>query len=504
MRHALPKSILPILLLAILILAANSAAGMGIISIGGTPAIGVSALEVANVTSRPVAPLNSFLLDETYQSIIPLDPGIPLATWEETQSGNLRATLASNITWADSPTRVLTAEDVVTCWALRRDERWDARWALRGIDAMIPIDERTIDFIPKDGYESDDITHALTSPALRLSIEGAGVIQDGTGPFLADQSSSVRELLTTALTHFAGRPYLDEVSIIAYPSVDESVLDFGRGNLDALLITSNERNRYIESSRAAEARTETVGQAIMVLAFNPARLPNPDERRALALAVDRGGVARVVLGENSVVAGDFLGTEASSGNWSGMMDEARDLYSSIPNPSDSFVLLVSDDPAARASAGRLRANWESLGVPVELRNGEGPLALSMEADAVLLSVRLSENGEGVLPQCLALYDRSGWWEIIALALEDEAELLRSVRSLDPDADLEALGSALQDHALMIPVARYDILFAPGPGISLVPSAVYPGSVLWRAFMGQLPEAESPAVETEPEQDEEQN
>ena len=504
MRLALPKSILPILLAAVLILIENPADSMGTISIGGTPAIGVSALEVANTPSRPVTPLNSVLLDETWQPVFPVDNGIPLATWEETESGNLRATIASNITWADSPGRVVTADDVVTCWASRRDERWDARWALRGFEAMIPVDDRSIDIILKPGYTHDDIIRSLTSSALRLSMPGAGMAPDGTGPFLADQSSSVRELLTTALTHFAGRPYLDEVSIIAYPSVDESVLDFGRGNLDALLITSNERNRYIESSRAATGRTETIGQALMILAFNPARLTNPDERRALALAVDRGGIARVVLGENSVVTDDFLGTEASSGDWSGMIDEARELYSSIPEPSDSFVLLVSDDPAARASAGRLRANWESLGVPVELRNGEGPLALSMEADAALLSVRLSQNGEGVLPQCLALYDRSGWWEIIALALGEDAQLLRSVRSLEPAADLGTLGSALQDNGLMIPVARYDILFAPGPGISLVPSAVYPGSVLWRAFMGQLPEAELPAEETVPQDEVEQN
>ncbi|MCX6647291.1 MAG: hypothetical protein NTY09_13175 [bacterium] len=76
------------------------------------------------------------------------------------------------------------------------------------------------------------------------------------------------------------------------------------------------------------------------------------------------------------------------------------------------------------------------------------------------------------------------WEIAGLAMAPaDRPLLQSVRSLEPSADLNLLGTALESAGLMIPIARFDILFAPGPDITLVPNAVYPGTVFWRAYMG---------------------
>jgi len=496
------------LALVVPVFLAIPADGKGIVRIGGEPAVGVSAYELirmADSISRPVPPLDSILLDETYQSLIPVDSGVSLVTWEEAGADLIRLTLSSNAVWGDAPTRVIAPDDLIRCWETRSSERWDAGWALRGIvgvedlsngiEGLRAVDERTLELRLRPGAGPNAVRKALASPALRLSNPPDAQNPDGTGPFLLEQPSSSRNRLTCALTHFAGRAYLDEVSVIAYPSADESVLDFGRGSLDALLITSNERSRFAESSRAVDSRTETIGEGLLVLVFNPARLPDASGRRAFSLAVDRESIARVVLGEGADVAADFLGSPASAGDWESTLEEARRLLSSVHMLEDShvdattgLVLLVADDPAARAASGRLRANWESLGVPVEIRNQVGPLAVSMEADAMLLSFRVPRNGEGALPQCLALYDRGGWWEIIALAMPpDAASLLRSVRALDPGADLGALGSALQSASLVVPVTRYEILFAPGPDISLVPSAVYPGTTFWRAFMGRLPE-----------------
>jgi hypothetical protein len=160
------------------------------------------------------------------------------------------------------------------------------------------------------------------------------------------------------------------------------------------------------------------------------------------------------------------------------------MYSSVPERTTRLSLLVCDDPAARESAGRLGANWESLGAQVEIVEGTGALAFSSERDAILLALRLPSGGEGVLPQILALYDRNAWWETAALTLDsDSASLLRRVRSLDPSADLDALADAMVTAGLVAPIARYDILFAPGPDVSLVPDETYPGTVFWRAFSG---------------------
>jgi len=472
--------------------------GMGIIPTGGSPTVGLSARELSGAVSRPLPPLNSTLLDEVYQTLFPIGDGIPPAQWEQVRPDRLRLTISANIVLAGNPSRILTSYHIATCWNARARERWDALWALRGIEGidilsgdisgLVPVDDRTLDLYLRPDVDPEKVRRALRTSALRLAVPSTAQIPDGTGPFLLDRPSPDRSLLTPSLSHIWGRAYLDQVSVVAYPSADESVLDFGRGSLDALIIASNERDKFTESSRAATGRVETIGQALIVLIFNPAKLPDTNERIALGLAVDRQSLAQVVLGEGAVVSADFSGTSAQGTDWSSSLDQARRLYSALPQPRESLTLLVPDDPAAEAVAGRLRANWESFGVPVQIAREKGPLALSMDADAILLALRLPSGGEGVLPQCLALYDRSGWWDLVALGLSPtSATAFRSVRSLDPTADLEAVGSELASAGLAIPLVRYDILFAPGPDISLVPNEVFPGTIFWRAFMGRLPE-----------------
>jgi hypothetical protein len=474
--------LLAVTVIFLLVVIPATSSGRGIIPIGGSPVVGVSANWLCDDVTRPVPPLNSILMDETWQSLFPIGQSSPLATLETTESGKIHISIASNIVWADAPSRIMTSSEVINNWTNRALERWDAKWALRGIESMAAVDENTIELSAASGFSRSDLERSLRNPALRLT-SGTETAIDGSGPFLTSQPSQDRKRFTTSLTHFAGRPYLDEVSIISYLSAEESVLDFGRGSLDALLITSNERDIYVGSSRAVPGRIESVGQGLIILLFNPAGIPELNERLALASSVDRDSIASLVLGTGAVVASDFEGNPAPT-NETGTIADARELYESVIDPQPEITLLVCDDPAARSTAGRLRANWENLGVPVQINELAGPLSLSSQADAILISVRIPIDGEGVLPECLTLYDRNGWWEIAELGMATEDRpLLQSVRNLEPSADLNSLGTALEGAGLMIPIARFDILFAPGPDIVLVPDEVYPGTVFWRAYMG---------------------
>jgi ABC-type transport system substrate-binding protein len=504
-KHAKIRSMFVALVLTVLVFTASPSIGMGLIPTGGSPSVGLSANEISVSASAPLAPLNDILLDEIYQPLIPIAGEIPVGRLEDAGTGSMHVILSNGILWGDNPDRIVTPEDIIACLEERASERWDARWALRGIsgidtpetgvEGLAVFDDRTIEFQIRDGFNANIFGRALKSGALRLSWLSENITPDGTGAFRIEPASTeASELhLTRVLTHYAGRPYLDGLSAIGYASADDSVLDFGRGYLNALLLSSNERNRYVESSRAVSSRIEKIGTALIVVFFNPLRLPDSNERNALAMALDSGSVAEVVLGEGAVVTGDFEGAPSATADWASNIDDARNLYESITNPRENLTVLVADDPAARATAGRIRANWESFGVPVELVNDSGELSLSVDADVFLLSMRIPEGGEGVLPQVLALVDRNGWWEFMRLAMPPEnAGLVRNVRNLAPEADLPALGSALISSGLVIPVARYDMLMAPGPGLSLVPQSVYPGTVFWRAFLGSLP---APVVES---------
>jgi ABC-type transport system substrate-binding protein len=431
------------------------------------------------------------LLDETSETIFPLDSGAPLATWEGTDTGRATLILKADIAWGDSSSHILTADDIISSWSARASERWDAKWALRavagiednapGISGLQAIDERTLVLTVREGADKLNLERQLSSPALRLAAL-SGTLVSGTGPFILETSSGDRETLGMSASCHLGRPWIDNVDLIAYPSANESAVDFGRGSLDALLLTSNEQDQFTSTSRAENAQIEKISEALLVLVLNPARLPTLPERRSLALASDREGIANVVLGGGASPAGDFRGSQAPAQSWSETFDEARLLYSQVSRKQDRIVLLVCDDPAAKEAAGRLRANWEALGVPVEIRSNQGPPMLSLQADAVLLALRIPSFGEGVLPECLALYDRSSWWEIAAIALgEENARLLRRVRTLDPTADLGDLETAMQESSLVVPLVRYDVLLAAGPDVSMAPSFVYPGPALWRAY-----------------------
>ncbi|MFH1676777.1 MAG: ABC transporter substrate-binding protein [bacterium] len=473
-----------------------SSIGKGIIPTGGVIKVGLSARVISNSPSRPLTPLNSILLDEIYESAIPENEGSPIAKIEKIDESKARMIIKPNIVVGDMPSRTLTADDVALCLQIRAHERWDARWALRGLAEKIEgtgypafsvTDESTIEFGLKPGADFDKIKNSFESPALRLSISSGGGVVDGTGPFNFYKDINDSNMLGRSLAYHAGRPFLDRVDVISYLSADESVLDFGRGSLDALLITSDERQKYAESSRAAHSRLERVGDALLVLLVNPARLPSLEERRSLVLASDRKGIAEVVLGEGAQAAGDFFGTFWEASDFSRDLEEARKLHTQAKNAREKLTLLVCDDPAARAASGRLRANWESLGVPVEIRESEGPLSLSISADAILLAFRLPKNGDGVFPELFELYDRNGWWSIAGLVLDGEsASILKNVRSLGLNCDLNKLGRGMESSGLAIPLAKYGVLFAPGPGVSLVSGEIYPGSVFWRAFNGIIP------------------
>jgi len=473
----------------------GTASGKSSVLYGGSPAIGLSSDETVTSIDRPVTPVTSILLDHMNPCGISFYSEMSLLTVDTPEENTVILKIAPGITWSDSPSRLLTAEDVVSSWGSMVNARWDASWALRGVvereseTGTVPtidiIDDHTIKIELKPGYSVEDFIISLRSPALRLTMGRSGGGLDGTGPFMQEVQSPTRMRLTGSLSHFYGRPFADEISVISYPSSDESVLDFGRGSLDGLIITSSESDAYEGSSRSVPGSMESIGQGMVVLVINPLRVPNVDERRALAMSVDITGIADVVLGQGATGISDFNGTPAAGVQET--INAGRNLYSSLAGHKPSLTLYVCDDPAAEAVAGRLRANWESLEVPVEISYRTGPLYMSSDADAMLLALRVIPGNEGILPQLLSLVDRAGMWEVCSSAMgPGPGAHLRDVRSGLITADLDDVGEALIESGIATPLANYDIYFAPGPGISLVPDEVYPGPVLWRAFMGTLP------------------
>ncbi|HEX9745566.1 MAG TPA: ABC transporter substrate-binding protein [bacterium] len=474
-----------------------TASAMGILNYGGTLNIALTVNELSVDPNRPLPPVLSLISENLYEPLNSPSGFDSLASWTSS-TGHITLHLVRNIVVNGTDVHPLTASNVNDFLLERLYQRWDARYELRFINGIgdsesFPditlFDDRTLEINTRQATAYGTFMPSFASPSLRFALPSDQDRLSGTGPFSIQNISGQSATLSASTRHHAGRPYLDSVAITAIPGIDNAVLDFGRGTHDALVLTSNDRDKFETSSRASLANVEKIGDAMLVLVINPLRIHKTSERRSFALAIDQEGICDVILGDGSSPVSDFYGGYQTYAPWADRLDEARNLRDNIANPVEEFTLLVCDDSAATEAASRIKANYESLGVPVNIENSSGPLMLSIKADAILLAVNIPGNGEGALPQVLSMIDRANWWNFLGMALPQNASaMLKKTRNCDLDLDPDFLAEALKSAGLIVPVAKYEILFAPSPEVSLVPDEIYPGPFLWRAFFGQIPPA----------------
>ena len=191
----------------------------------------------------------------------------------------------------------LSAADVAASLA-RVKASAGAGWLLAGVDD-IAVDGDAIVL----GTARKDLAQLLTAPATSVTPRGAAPRANpiGSGPFRVAQIRKDRLELEAYAEHFAGRPYLDRVTLRWFASDDAEARLYETGGADWSL-----RGATAFASGTPKHPTEALDGPATVLVYlgfgtaHAAITGNRDFRMALDAALARGGLDAVGAGERVV------------------------------------------------------------------------------------------------------------------------------------------------------------------------------------------------------------
>jgi ABC-type oligopeptide transport system substrate-binding subunit len=186
-----------------------------------------------------------------------------------------------------------------------------------------------------------------------------------------------RDADSVSVDRIAGRIIKDATTALAA---------FEAGEVDACMETSCIPPGDIERLQEGDAYVQSPGLATQYLGLNLASVPDVNQRRALAFAVDRTSIVENVTkaGEEpatsftpkgmpgfETIAQDFLPTTAD-------LDAAREYLGKAKAPKTTLQLaFVSDDPVGKDMAVAVQAMWKELGITTRLRGIEFQQFLEM-------------------------------------------------------------------------------------------------------------------------------
>ena len=176
---------------------------------------------------------------------------------------------------------------------------------------------------------------------------------------------------------------------------------FEAGELDACMETACIPPGEVDRLKGGDAYVESPGLATEYLGFNLKGVPDVNQRRALALALDRTSIVENVTKQGEepatsftpkgmpgfeTIAQDFLPTAAD-------LEAAKEhlAKATAPKKSLSFVF-ISDSPVGKDIATAVQAMWQELGIKTTLRGMEFQQFLEMLGPPIEKSVDVYQVG----------------------------------------------------------------------------------------------------------------
>lgn len=208
--------------------------------------------------------------------------------------GKLQIALRKGVKFHDGST--LAAADVVA--SLERVRTTPSRWTLAGI-AAIGVTSEGIELTTV--ASPTDVARLLALPATAITRGGKAQADRpiGSGPFLVESWDRKGRIVLKAFdSHFAGRPYLDQLTLRWYDTPDGEARQFEKG--DAQL---SSRGVAVFTGVQPKFRADDVeGPAALLVFVGFGRvhldvMADRSFRRALDLALARGALSSVTSGE---------------------------------------------------------------------------------------------------------------------------------------------------------------------------------------------------------------
>lgn len=318
-------------------------------------------------------------------------------------------TLKKGLTWHDGED--ITADDVVFTIKTAQDGRikspkrasWDGVGVEKVDDLTVRftltkpyapfIENTTMGILPEHIWGTIDFNRFDTSKYNREPI--------GSGPYELDSIKTttkdgdeipVSYTLTSFKGFALGKPYINTIKTVFYQSEDELIKAFNAGDVGAINSISPDRVGALVSSRSRIEHTPL--PRVLAVFFNQNQAPvfaDLAVRKALALAVDKQAVIDKALAGYGVVIDSpippvSLGYKDSAPERprAERLATARDILTKAGWKFDTtsntwtkktkketttlrFALSTSEAPELKTVAQELKASWEELGVPVDVR-----------------------------------------------------------------------------------------------------------------------------------------
>jgi peptide/nickel transport system substrate-binding protein len=214
--------------------------------------------------------------------------------------------------------RELTAADVVSSFALHKAKHW----ASAQISEVTATGRHTVQFRLKKGNaefpyvvaEYDTMIMPADENTDRIGLSGIG-----TGPFrIVSVDPQRRMVLERNEKYWREGPYLDRLEVVNREGQMEAAINgFRAKQFDAVLNIDPRLVRQLEKEADTEIVSASSGDhAVIVLPKHPGSPFNDRRiRQALALAVDREAIVRVVYGRNAGWVGNDSHLVAADGNF---------------------------------------------------------------------------------------------------------------------------------------------------------------------------------------------
>jgi peptide/nickel transport system substrate-binding protein len=200
------------------------------------------------------------------------------------------------------------------------------------------------------------------------------------GFVLASWEVGQRAVFTADDNAAGGRPFLDTIEIRMARSLRDQSVDLELGKADVVELGPNELQRQAAGRRVWSSSPVR----LMALVFGP-RVEDGRVREALALAVDRSAIHRVLLQRQGEISGALLPQWLTGYGFlfgaAADVPKARALVAGLPAAARSLTL-AAEDASARAIADRIAVNARDAGLMVSV------VAPTGNADVRLVEARI--------------------------------------------------------------------------------------------------------------------
>jgi peptide/nickel transport system substrate-binding protein len=326
--------------------------------------------------------------------------------------------------------------------------------------------------------------HAATSPAAVARWDRGPPVAGG--PFRIEEVIAGRSvMLERNPRYFGPRPLAERIEVAAVPdpTTATQLLRLGRVDVVAPMLGVSWGQR-LEALPGVEAAA-TFGSDLVALVANAARLADPEDRRAVADAIDRSRFATAVVREEGTLADSLVPQAAGSDTpWSAYgRGEPSELAA-----SDELELAYVRTELLELTARYLQAEVQRAGGDLDLVGLESDVFWDTFLPERRFDLALVEVRGGATPDLGEWFGApDGIWSSLTGLTDPELALLEDeVAAGDPDAVAEAQ-ARLADLAVVVPLYRLRTSMGWRQGVTGVepnPSADGP---LWNAQEWSKPE-----------------